>query len=208
MNTNESIRHLLDRYYDGVASPEEIRQIKSYFVETVEIPSDLEADSRIFAALTAIDDIEVPERLERDIRSAIAAEGAGNRPRVMPWKAVAGIAAAITLIAVLAARFLIPASDEGPQLLAQAVDTGDTLLTSDVSMTPRPVGQVKSTESVRAKAQKKVSSFRQAEAAAALLEGEASIVLLFDKINEASRQAGQVAVQFEELDKSLNTALK
>lgn len=207
MNKNESIRHLLDRYYDCVASPEEIRQIKSYFAETVEIPSDLEADSRIFAALTAIDDIEVPERLERDIRVAIASHGAGNRPRVMPWKAVAGIAAAITLIAVLATRFLIPASDEGPQLLAQAVDTGDTLLTSDVPI-PRPVEQVKSTESVRAKAQKKVSSSRQAEATAALLEGEASIVLLFDKINEASRQAGQVAVQFEELDKSLNTALK
>lgn len=207
MKTTENIRHLLDRYYNGDASPEEIRRIKSYFASAADIPADLEADRRIFAAMSGIDDIEVPAQLESDIRAAIAAQSRAKRPAVAAWMAVAGIAAAVALIAVLAVRLMTPAPDEGPLLLAQVVETGDTFTPAAVSL-PRPVQEVQTPQPVKAKAQKRVSSSQQAQAAAALLEGEASIALLFDKINEAGRQAGQVSRQIEELDKSLNTALK
>lgn len=206
----ENIRHLLDRYYCGNASPEEIRQIKSYFASAADTPAELEADRRIFSALSGIDDVEVPEHLESDIRAAIAAQSGRKRPGVTAWRAVVGIAAAFVLIAVLAVRFMAPAADDAPLLLAQVVETGDTFTPSAVSL-PCPVQQVQQVQPpqpVKAKAPKRVSSSQQAEAAAALLEGEASIALLFDKINEAGRQAGEVAAQFEELDKSLNTALK
>jgi hypothetical protein len=207
MSMTENIRHLLDRYYCGNASPEEIRQIKSYFASAADTPAELEADRRIFSALSGIDDVEVPEHLESDIRAAIAAQSGRKRPGVTVWRAVVGIAAAFVLIAVLAVRFMAPAADDAPLLLAQVVETGDTFTPSSVSL-PCPVQQVQPPQPVKAKAPKRVSSSQQAEAAAALLEGEASIALLFDKINEAGRQAGEVAAQFEELDKSLNTALK
>lgn len=207
MSMTENIRHLLDRYYCGNASPEEIRQIKSYFASAADIPADFEADRRMFAALSGIDDIEVPEHLESDIRAAIAAQSGRKRPGVTAWMTVAGIAAAFVLIAVLAVRFMAPAADDAPMLLAQVVETGDTFTPTAVSL-PRPVQQVQAPQPVKTQAPKRVSSSQQAEAAAALLEGEASIALLFDKINEAGRQAGEVAAQFEELDKSLNTALK
>lgn len=208
MKTTENIRHLLDRYYNGDASPEEIRRIKSYFASAADIPADLEADRRIFAAMSGIDDIEVPAHLESDIRAAIAAQSRAKRPAVAAWMAVAGIAAAVALIAVLAVRLMAPAADESPLLLAQVVETGDTFTPAAVVAMPQPVPRVHTPERVQTKTSKKVSSSQQAQAAAALLEGEASIALLFDKINEAGRQAGQVSRQIEELDKSLNTALK
>lgn len=208
MKTTENIRQLLDRYYNGDASPEEIRRIKSYFASAAGIPADLEADRRIFAAMSGIDDIEVPARLESDIRAAIAAQSRAKRPAVAAWMAVAGIAAAVALIAVLAVRLMTPAADEDPLLLAQVVETGDTFTPAAAVTMPQPVPRVHTPERVQTKNSKKVSSSQQAQAAAALLEGEASIALLFDKINEAGRQAGQVTRQIEELDKSLNTALK
>lgn len=208
MKTTENIRHLLDRYYNGDASPEEIRRIKSYFASAADIPADLEADRRIFAAMSGIDDIEVPAHLESDIRAAIAAQSRAKRPAVAAWMAVAGIAAAVALIAVLAVRLMTPAPDESPLLLAQVVETRDTFTPAAAMAMPQPVQRVQAPERVQTKTSKKVSSSQQAQAAAALLEGEASIALLFDKINEAGRQAGQVSRQIEELDKSLNTALK
>lgn len=81
MSMTENIRHLLDRYYCGNASPEEIRQIKSYFASAADTPAELEVDRRIFSALSGIDDVEVPEHLESDIRARLSPRRAAESVR-------------------------------------------------------------------------------------------------------------------------------
>lgn len=77
---SDRILRMLDRYYDGVASPEEVGALSDFFRKTdmALLPEDLRADAEMFRRLEAdLSELEVdvPQGLEDDIRSAVVGLG-------------------------------------------------------------------------------------------------------------------------------------
>lgn len=114
---SDRILRMLDRYYDGVASPEEVDALSDFFRKTdmALLPEDMRADAEMFRRLEAdLSELEVdvPQGLEDDIRSAVvglgsptagAARHRGRIIRLAPW-AAAGAAAVGLLIGFVVLR--------------------------------------------------------------------------------------------------------
>ncbi len=54
------IKHLLEKFYEGTTSPEEDNILYEFFSSTSEIPEEMEADSKIFTALSDSSKYAVP----------------------------------------------------------------------------------------------------------------------------------------------------
>lgn len=125
----QNIRLLLDRYYNGDASAEDMMELKRFFSSATEVPSDLEPDKAIFGMMAATDlsdgETEVPEGLEQTLHGiAITPERRGYR-----FPAIAAAAAAIILLATCAIYILKPSPTVTPPVIAEAT----------VEPTPRPM---------------------------------------------------------------------
>lgn len=69
------ITGLLQKYYDGMSSPEEEKMLMDYFLRS-NVPEDLDVEQKHFEALAAMQDekIEVPADLESNILVRLAVE--------------------------------------------------------------------------------------------------------------------------------------
>lgn len=99
MNSSSNlIRSLLDRYYDGSATPDEVARLKAFFTSGAAVDADLEADRRLFTAMeSASATPEVPEELTRRL-GAIGS----RRPKIMRFAAWGLSAAAVAAVIVAA----------------------------------------------------------------------------------------------------------
>ena len=97
--TIDRIRQLLVRYYEGQTTPAETKVLKEFFRVAKDIPEDLTADAAVFRAMSACDatDCVVPE----DLKARIVAATVGSRKRFFNWKAAAGIAASLAVLALI-----------------------------------------------------------------------------------------------------------
>ena len=98
----DNIKMLLSRYYDGTSSLADERTLTEYFTSAQEIPSELEADRRMFQAFAdagteAMVDDTVPEGLERRMSAVIDGLERRHRRRML-MRVWGGAAAAVALI--------------------------------------------------------------------------------------------------------------
>lgn len=101
MNT-EKARHLLQRYYDGTATADELAALKQYFVEADNIPADLRADAAIFRAMSKRRPATPPADLMQRITAATVESP--RRRFHFNWKS--GLSAAAVVAAIFGLGFL------------------------------------------------------------------------------------------------------
>ncbi|MDE7397017.1 MAG: hypothetical protein K2M98_04755 [Muribaculum sp.] len=113
----DNIKMLLSRYYDGTSSLADERTLTEYFTSAQEIPSELEADRRMFQAFAEagteapVDDT-VPEGLDRRMSDVV--DGLERRhSRRMLMRVWGGAAAAVVLICGVVSWNYKTAADTG-----------------------------------------------------------------------------------------------
>lgn len=134
--TTDDVRQLLAQYYAGATTVAQEAELMRYFAESTDIPSDLEADRKLFAALTEASSATVPEDLERRILDATC----GRRCHFSPWISAA---ASVAVAVALALAFLLPrgtgdSRDSVGQMVARYVDT---LVPADTLRLPGPADE-------------------------------------------------------------------
>ena len=108
MKSENEIKLLLEKFYEGTTSSEEELIIKEFFLTCDDISDDLKADKELFdifanAEKNLLEDIDVPMSLEQDI-SKLIDEKVQEEGRVIIWwtlKRISGIAACICIIALV-----------------------------------------------------------------------------------------------------------
>lgn len=105
MNDQERIsriRCLLDRFYDGTATPDEISELSALFASG-EIPADLEAERRAFEMMANpdIDGIDIPDGLEESLVEIMTEPRPSLWARFRPWSIGAAAAAAILALVMV-----------------------------------------------------------------------------------------------------------
>lgn len=107
MKSEEEIRILLGKFYDGETSFEEERLIDEFFLKEEDVSTDLCADKELFDVLreqTAGGDICVPDTLEQEL-SAVVDRNETNHVAKSLWlynKQIVGIAASVALVVTIA----------------------------------------------------------------------------------------------------------
>lgn len=114
--TIDNIRNLLSRYYEGHVTPAETEALKEFFRNTDDIPEDLATDAAIFRAIddSVYTECDVPV----DLKERIMAATVCRRKRFSNWRAIAGIAASVTVLVALAFAFIHPSQPSDNRLLA------------------------------------------------------------------------------------------
>ncbi|MDE6007230.1 MAG: hypothetical protein K2G67_06730 [Muribaculaceae bacterium] len=110
----KEIRELLERFYTGATLPEEERQLAEMLKEAEGLPTDLEADCRLFVSLSADMPDEVSERIERALDTEMAKERRRFATRSRRWY-IAGAAAVCFLILAIGVGLLLPERDSTDQ---------------------------------------------------------------------------------------------
>lgn len=108
----EKARHLLQQYYDGTATADELSVLKQYFVEADHLPADLRSDAAIFRAM----DKRRPAAPPVDLAQRIAAATVDS-PRhrfSFNWKVGLSAAAAVALVFGLGFLFVDRTDDNAP----------------------------------------------------------------------------------------------
>lgn len=103
MNT-EKARHLLQRYYDGTATADELAALKQYFVEADHLPADLRSDAAIFRAMAKRRPAAPPADLAKRIAAATVVSP--RRRFSFNWKVGLSAAAAVAVIFGLGFLFI------------------------------------------------------------------------------------------------------
>lgn len=141
-NDINHIRVLLERYYDGTATPSEQNVISDYFRTSTDIPEDLSADAEIFRAIGDLkslssEDMVPPADLEARLLGIVDRSRHHFSYKTLIWSLSA--AAAIALLISVGWRMVnggdrdLMLSDE--RLLAEMAHDVDTL-TTDGSYSP------------------------------------------------------------------------
>lgn len=99
----DNIKKLLEAFYEGQTTPEQDKDIYSYFVQD-DIDLDLEKERNVFLNLHSISEhnempTEAKLRLERFIDELAEKEEQHNAKKILPWKWIGGIAASVLIIA-------------------------------------------------------------------------------------------------------------
>ncbi len=135
----DRIKEIIDRFYRGEATPEEIELAVDYFKTTSELDESLSVDRDIFIAMSELpSETQIPVELEEKILDAtIYSHG---KPRILPW-----IVSAISAAAVVALIYIAnPISDgngggvDFNSTIAATVTNNDTLSIPEESMDPEP----------------------------------------------------------------------
>ncbi len=104
------IKHLLEKFYEGTTSPEEDNILYEFFSSTSEIPEEMEADSKIFTALSdsskyAVPPSDLPDRIMKAVDNTFISDHksrvASQRKRFSVIASFA-VAAAVTAFIMLA----------------------------------------------------------------------------------------------------------
>ncbi len=96
-----TIKEIVNRFYRGEATPEEIAQATDYFKAVSNPDPSLMDDRRIFLALNqASETINMPDGLEQNVINATI--GQRRKPRILPW-AISTISAAAVIALVFIA---------------------------------------------------------------------------------------------------------
>lgn len=116
MNTEQQLRILLDAYYEGTSSPDDIATIQRLFDELTDIPADLSADREIFQMIAAprLNNVACPPQLETLIDEKIKELDSDTRHRIL-WIKIASIAAAIAIIFTVGMIYLTSPKLDSPQ---------------------------------------------------------------------------------------------
>lgn len=127
MNQNiDDIRVLLDRYYNGESSPEDLAILTAYFTDSNDIPEDMEADRLLFINISDAMP-EIPAGLSASISKAILKETRRtDSRRYLKILRISAAAAAIAVVATVAVR-IIP--------FGSVIDEQQHLMT-DLTVTP------------------------------------------------------------------------
>ena len=104
MNIDE-IRRLLNSFYNGDISPEDVEVLKKYFAGTDNIPDDLLLDAKIFRAMN-VEKASVPADLEQRILASTIADSAFTRRKKWNLKAIISVAASLAIIVSVALTLL------------------------------------------------------------------------------------------------------
>lgn len=132
MDINE-IRILLDRFYDGTSTPEDIEALRRFFSETKDIPVDLRPDAAIFTSNVPAEIPSAEEilgtgfltEIEKAANEEVSASGTEKVRITDPlprWTVWASIAAAACIAAVLFFRY---PSDDSFRLEPQDNTSGE-----------------------------------------------------------------------------------
>lgn len=103
MKSEEEIRLLLEKFYDGATTLEEEKVIDDFFKRNVGIPQDLKADMELFNALRnekSEGEICVPDTLELELNNIIDRENVRILVKNTWWycKRIISVAACIALV--------------------------------------------------------------------------------------------------------------
>lgn len=139
MNSSETIQHYIDCYFDGTATPEQIRGVTDYFSTSSAVPESLEPYRRFFLAMEGLgcEDVQVPESLTKSLRDI-----GRPVPRLRVFSLiVASVAVAAVALMVLFGRasftgnteLVAPTSPEG--LVVQETSASEAI-TSDTPDVP------------------------------------------------------------------------
>lgn len=131
MNIDE-IRRLLNSFYNGDISPEDVEVLKKYFAGTDNIPDDLLLDAKIFRAMN-VEKASVPTDLEQRILASTIADSAFTRRKKWNLKAIISVAASLAIIVSVALTLLIPGNKPETQVQHFAVATSVQKPYEDVS---------------------------------------------------------------------------
>lgn len=135
----DRIKAIIDRFYRGEATPEEIELAVDYFKTTPELDKSLSVDRDIFIAMSELpSETQIPIELEEKILDATVYSH--GKPRILPW-----IVSAISAAAVVALIIANPISDENggggdfSSTIAATVANNDTLSIPEENMDPKPI---------------------------------------------------------------------
>ena len=199
----EKTKQLLDKFYRGETTAEENKLIASVLSE------EDSSDKALFEALDEAQlDVSVPPELEPAIRQAIAAIPRRRKVIAPVWAKVAGIAAAIALLALGWVHLNEPKGDiqQAPTLIAEVRQ--EPIVPQKAKPKPKAevvvTDQSKPVEAVKPKVKKDAPKVPTEEE---LLVAEASLRLLGEKLNEAGLKAAGAAEQIKN-NNSLKNILK
>lgn len=121
---NDRIRQLLARYYDGVSTPEETKELKDFFCQAKNVPEDLGADAAIFKAMAQIEakECKVPENL----KERIIASTTGRRRPSFSWRSAISVAASLAVLIALGVALTMGNRDAESADLFLATNTYET----------------------------------------------------------------------------------
>lgn len=135
----DSIRALLNRYYDGLTSPEENQRLQSFFsaADSGALPEDLAEEAALFAVMKHGEDFlaaSAPDYLEENLRAIMAGEVYVKPRRSKLIRFVARFAAAAAVAALL---ITVGVRVNGPVDMADPTSAEEAMLT--LVLPPAPI---------------------------------------------------------------------
>lgn len=108
----DHIKRLLEKFYNGESTPEEEQELSAFFTSAEELPEELEADRKVFAALSEASAFgEAPADLDDNIMAAIDASAAPRRSASRLRRIFIGISAVAAVVALV---LFVPFGGEKP----------------------------------------------------------------------------------------------
>ncbi len=235
MNTIQQLRQLLDSYYAGTASQEDIDRIRHIFDESETLPDDLAADRMMFDALCdpTLDTTPVPSDLDTAINATIdeitgtTAVKPSRKARILHVIRHTAAAAAVIIAATVAFRYFQPADIRLVPEMTEMTEMTENATSSDViisaldSKTSDRESKPDISESAPAEKQTvrnhapRKTKPRPASGVKVVTdpkEAEAYTLLAFNTLNSnlrIARNAGErVGTELENINDKLNTILK
>ena len=232
MNTIQQLRQLLDSYYAGTASQEDIDRIRHIFDESETLPDDLAADRMMFDALCdpTLDTTPVPSDLDTAINATIdeitgtTAVKPSRKARILHVIRHTAAAAAVIRTATVAFRYFQPADIRlVPEMteMTENATSSDVIISALDSKTSDRESKPDISESAPAEKQTvrnhapRKTKPRPASGVKVVTdpkEAEAYTLLAFNTLNSnlrIARNAGErVGTELENINDKLNTILK
>ena len=115
----DDIEKLLDRYYDGSTSEAEEAELRRFF-ESGDVPRGMLADKRMFMAMQASKEPEMPAGMDERLSAMI--DGKARRSRVVRMRMIGAAAAVLCLLFGTAVFY----HDDSPRYAVTEKDTCST----------------------------------------------------------------------------------
>ena len=125
MITIDNARQLVARYYDGMATPEEITALERFFACAERLPEDLVQDAELFGLIRSARgssiDISVPEGLYETLETIVDTKGSECRHVLSGFRLwIMSAAAAVAVLLVAGVVAVWSGSDMDRELVAGA----------------------------------------------------------------------------------------
>lgn len=235
MNTTMHLRRLLDAFYAGTATPEQVDEIRHIFDGLPQTPEDLIADRQMFEALyaTSIDATPLPDNLQAIVSETIDRithqPTTKKHPLILGWIRYAAAAAVVAIVATIGIR-LLPHDTPGTSAYVNNTLTAASALpsktettihdtsTASVLVDNQPISadniELVPTPEVKTRHAKIRKSHRNSNlhVVSDPKEAEAYTLMalntLADNINHARKASSRIGAELNEINNTLNTILK